>query len=646
MFAVSFSRLSWLGGRLSCFAALPVALASMAGGGMCLLHESSVALAADAESDTVTESRPDAAQVVTQALKAEAEGDLVARDRLLTLAAKTDADCETALWQRGCLKAGGNQWQSIEEAISADRTNASLDDYETRRLITLDNAIGQWQLTLWCLQKGYPDQARAHARRTMELEPNHLAARQLLGFRFVDGQWISAAEWDAFERRATDVRLALEKYGRELKEIARGFRAHSREARAAAREKLMGISEPSAIAPVEALLGSVNIEAAEATLRWLAKTPDPEASKSMVRFAMFHPEARARELAISQLRERPFHDYVPELLQMLASPVASMSLPVLDRNGTLQGFRQAFAQERQGETEVFVLDTRMSYSAGQAANPRRPSARRAANAVRPRSDEDDLLDLQTQVEAYERAGEQVAERNAALQANNRRIEARNQRIAEVISDITNREFSGTPNELWQWWDETNETEHQSLKLSSVRYASTELATRNYTALALAAVSQSSFAHECFVRGTPVVTRRGLRAIETVRVGDLVLSRDVPTGELSWKPVLRTTTRQPRPTYEIALDDESVRCTGGHLLWVSGKGWTKASQLKAGDVLHGAASPAVVMKIEQRPEETTYNLAVEATQTYFVGKQMILSHDVTDRIPTYIKVPGLSPLAAQ
>ena len=43
-------------------------------------------------------------------------------------------------------------------------------------------------------------------------------------------------------------------------------------------------------------------------------------------------------------------------------------------------------------------------------------------------------------------------------------------------------------------------------------------------------------------GTLVWTASGPVAVEKVQRGDLVLSQDVDTGELSFKPVLRTTTR--------------------------------------------------------------------------------------------------------
>jgi len=49
-------------------------------------------------------------------------------------------------------------------------------------------------------------------------------------------------------------------------------------------------------------------------------------------------------------------------------------------------------------------------------------------------------------------------------------------------------------------------------------------------------------HECFVAGTPVWTVSGPVAIEKIRVGDLVLSQALDTGELAFQPVLQTTQR--------------------------------------------------------------------------------------------------------
>ena len=132
---------------------------------------------------------------------------------------------------------------------------------------------------------------------------------------------------------------------------------------------------------------------------------------------------------------------------------------------------------------------------------------------------------------------------------------------------------------------------------------------------------------------------GTRTIEKIAVGDLVLSRDVETGRIEWKPVLQATQRDPAETRNLVLGNEEYCCSNGHLFWVSGKGWQRASQLSPGDVLHGAERPTQVVSNRPGKKETTYNLEVADNANYFVGEQRILSHDVTRRRANRQRVPG-------
>ena len=134
---------------------------------------------------------------------------------------------------------------------------------------------------------------------------------------------------------------------------------------------------------------------------------------------------------------------------------------------------------------------------------------------------------------------------------------------------------------------------------------------------------------------------GLRNIEDITTGDLVLSRNIQTGKLIWNAVLRPTFRPPSATVNIALDGESLCCSSGHLFWVSGTGWKKASELEPGDILHGADQPAKVLSTSPGQPVITYNLEIVGDANYFVGKHLILTHDVTPRTTNRQKVPGES-----
>jgi hypothetical protein len=147
--------------------------------------------------------------------------------------------------------------------------------------------------------------------------------------------------------------------------------------------------------------------------------------------------------------------------------------------------------------------------------------------------------------------------------------------------------------------------------------------------------------DCLAAGTLVWTARGPFEIERIQVGDLVLSQHTETGELAYKPVLRTTVRPKSQLIKIEAGGESYETSGGHLFWVSGQGWVKSRELQSGQILHSAAGPVHVSSAEPTTAAETYNLVVADFSTYFVGYRKVLSHDNTVRAPTRALVPGLA-----
>jgi len=125
------------------------------------------------------------------------------------------------------------------------------------------------------------------------------------------------------------------------------------------------------------------------------------------------------------------------------------------------------------------------------------------------------------------------------------------------------------------------------------------------------------------------------------VGDLVLSQDTESGEIAFKPVLRATVRQHAEVLKVRTSGPTLQCTGGHLFWVAGEGWTKAHNLQSGQTLHCATGTIQVSEVEPSEPQNTYNLVVADFDTYFVGPEKILTHDITERQPTRSIVPGLA-----
>ncbi len=152
-------------------------------------------------------------------------------------------------------------------------------------------------------------------------------------------------------------------------------------------------------------------------------------------------------------------------------------------------------------------------------------------------------------------------------------------------------------------------------------------------------------HSCFGVGTPVRTLDGLRPIETLRLGDQVLTQNPRSGELKYQAVVEVYHNPPNATVRIAMEGgESIVATGIHRLWKAGKGWTMARELKPGDVLRTLGGLESVKSVEADRTQPVYNLQVADGESYFVGKSGVLAHDNSMISPVSEPFDAVGPLS--
>ncbi|MER7568412.1 ricin-type beta-trefoil lectin domain protein [Streptomyces sp. NPDC097941] len=141
----------------------------------------------------------------------------------------------------------------------------------------------------------------------------------------------------------------------------------------------------------------------------------------------------------------------------------------------------------------------------------------------------------------------------------------------------------------------------------------------------------------FPGGTEVVLADGARkAIRDVRDGDLLLATDPATGRTVGERVTRTFSHPTQDLLDITLaGGGSLTSTSGHKFHVTGRGWTPASDLRAGDSLRTPdGTPRTVAEVNDRDlaaPRTVYDLTVSGLHTFYAvaGSTPVLVHNCTN-----------------
>jgi Pretoxin HINT domain/HEAT repeats len=239
-------------------------------------------------------------------------------------------------------------------------------------------------------------------------------------------------------------------------------------------------------------------------------------------------------------------------------------------------------------------------------------------SAQPAAAQRDIL-IGNQLEAMRQANLNLEQRLAMdvqfLDATNDRIELFNDRTLPVLKAITGQDLGPLPEKWKGWWtDQLGYVYQSNIPATKPTYSDFVGVVGAYTHSA------------CFAAGTLVQLVDGPQPIESIRVGDRVLSQGASTGTLAFQPVVATHRTPSNPTLRIALGDETIVATGIHRFWKAGKGWTMARELKAGDRLRILGGTAAINAITADQVQPVYNLDVAENRDFFVGTSGVLVHD--------------------
>jgi hypothetical protein len=628
--------------------------------------------------DVAPAARRTATEYVSQALQAEIEGKNSRRQGRLDAALAEAPDLPAAHWLSGEVWSD-KHWVKFDDPSvvgKKPRLAAYLNNREKYRNTVED----QLALAKWCKTAGLKDEWRAHLGNVLALNPDHAEARAALGYQLVDGVWLSPKEIAQGNSRASAAVAALKKWKSKLVAIRTELQSRNPNLRNAAQKKLDAVQDAAAIPALE-IVFSVDSESMALTgVNHFGDMQAADASLALARQALFSQWPEVRKAAVEKLKHRERETFVPELLSVMHSPMQSRVDMFQEPDGRLL-YRQALYRTGQERDELLVLDNmynpiyapstlrpgvgakveyddggRVDYMPNGKARPIGPQSgydRKMTpiagaalrnpgyqNQIRQTPVNPDAAAAQARAETAMKAAADAQAAQAAVAIQNEQTAAFNSAVCQLLTEVTGEAKPRSPDDWSQWWVESDEVYVPEYKPLTTTYVPAERDTYVQVPMERDVITHFS----CLAAGTPIWTDAGPVAVEKIKVGDRVLAQDSATGELAYKPVMHTTVRFKADLVNLDLRGEMITCSVGHRFWISGKGWTKARNIEPGMNFHGAEGTTPLQHTETAGVGAVYNLIVADFHSYFVGKSMIYSHDITARKPTDSLVPGLAATA--
>ncbi len=574
----------------------------------------------------VAKAGKNAADQVQLALWCEAHGFPAERAKHLTLAVALDPPNTQARGLLGLVPFQG-KWakpNQVEQDIQNDpKFQARLREYLERRVqVPQNKADAQLRLANWCLEQGLNEEAMAHYYLVTRLDPSRDIAWIRLGYKKHRDRWFKPEDLAAQKLEADRQKRADEQWKSRLEKLRDGLESKIEARRLKAEREVYQVNDPRAVPLIARILGNGNVQSQVVAVELLSQIEGPTASFWLAAMAINKPSPAIRDQARRALARRDPRDIIGWLVTVIHKPY-KYELTQEQGPGTPAFMKvngERFDLERFYEPAAvdFRLVPVLNFTSGMQhvsahggytgsgsfAGQMLTSAYHGASYVT-----EPTLRSQESAELTQR---RIEDDVRDLEERNAQINQTNERVLPLLESLTNQNFGLDPEQWKKWWTEQLGYVFDSRSSEPKPVFMEMIAPVPHTA--------------CFAAGTLVQTITGPRKIESIVVGDRVLSQQSSTGALSFQPVLATHLNGPSQTLRIAFGSETIVATGIHRFWKAGKGWTMARDLKSGDRLRMIGGIVSIQSIEPGPTQKVYNLTVAENRDFLVGSAGLLVHD--------------------
>ncbi len=566
------------------------------------------------------------------------------------------------------------------------------DEYHAILAKAPNTADGHWKVGLWCEQKGLKDLAEMEFTLVCQLDPRREAAWKKLGYLKQNGKWTTPANVAAVRAETEAQRKADAHWRPLMQTWKAGLarkekRAEAARALAAVNDplavpsiwKVFATGKPEDQEMAIDILGHIEGERPSRALAGLALLGKTE----VIRRAATETLARRNHMDVLMNWIGLLHDPIKYEVKQVAGPgmpgvlfvegeqfnVRRFYLPpsvaqIGDSASQLipDGFLLPLKTDspppwppKPGAKQVGIADGKILFIYDYTWAPKGPPPKYhdptkeyqqyERNLLQAKIDAEFQLEEAAKVAAGAQA--QLANDVNVIEATNATIRERNARLAEALRRVSGKDL-GEDREAWlKWWMEKRGYKYVPPKDRDKATLDMQVALPYLPSAGPARITDGNsmsnpgycliYDHEkgqapkldkCFGAGTLVQTPDGLRAVEILRPGDLVLTGDAE-GTRRTDSIVSVHQSIASRTLRLIAGGETIVTTEGHPFARRGIGWTRAGDLKPGDQIVARNGQALVEAVELGSSQPVWNLKLAASHVYLVGRMGMIVHDITE-----------------
>ncbi len=269
----------------------------------------------------------EAASQIQLALWCEENGLARERAKHLAMALLAEPDNAVARSLLGQVKVG-DEWKSAEEAAAEKANDPSRVEYRDRRAKAKNTADDHSKLALWCESRGLKEEAQAHWRSVVRLDPKREMAWKKLGCKKVNGRWLTEEQIAAEKAETQAQSAANELWQGRVKDLMRRLDGKDHPQAEEAQEALLDIKDPRAIPALCQYLLDMNERHQTLAVRVFAGMDAPGATRALAGLSLLSDHDPVRKAALEALRQRDPREFAQFVIALIHKPLRYQVLPV------------------------------------------------------------------------------------------------------------------------------------------------------------------------------------------------------------------------------------------------------------------------------------------------------------------------------